>query len=376
MDTGRPRRLTERSRALVFAVAFAIAAAVPATTTAAVIWTLVGTPLVATTGQATTFTLTATNASALDMVGCVRVDTTSVFDVSAAAITNGRPWKTSIGTHQVTAQAIATSGRLGFLQQVVFTVKATPDQAGTSSWSGRAYTDINCGGGALPGIPLVVIVVSGPAPTPAPTPTPTPTPTATPTPTPTPTPTATPAPKPTPTPTPTASLPIPIPTPAPLPSLPLPSLPLASDPLPSAPLPSVSGGPALPTETPAPGVSNAPSASSTTSGQPTPPPSQAPGGIGGLFGPPGGGDGSDPDGPFTVRGGSTTGTGIDIGGSQIGLVGVLTVATPALLLSIPGLILVLAFTAQVVGGMVWIPVIRRGLGQRDRRRPRRFVRRA
>jgi hypothetical protein len=46
----------------------------------------------------------------------------------------------------------------------------------------------------------------------------------------------------------------------------------------------------------------------------------------------------------------------------IGLGGLVVWAVPALVLSVPGLLLVLAVLAQAMGGLLWLPVARRWLG--------------
>jgi hypothetical protein len=51
--------------------------------------------------------------------------------------------------------------------------------------------------------------------------------------------------------------------------------------------------------------------------------------------------------------------------------GSLTWAVPSLVLAVPGLLLVLAVMAQAVGGVLWVPVIRRRIGGFGlKRRPR------
>jgi hypothetical protein len=50
--------------------------------------------------------------------------------------------------------------------------------------------------------------------------------------------------------------------------------------------------------------------------------------------------------------------------SLAGLGGPLVWAVPSLVLTIPGLLLVLAVIAQVAGAAAWIPVVRRFLGAR------------
>jgi hypothetical protein len=246
-----------------------------------------------------------------------------------------------------------------------------------------------------------------PAPTPVPTPIPTPTPTPTPTPAPTPAPTSAPTPAPTPTPTlplptlplPTATLPIPLPTlPLPTPTLPLPTPTL---PAPTATLPPLPGETPTPapsasaseTPTPGPGESGAvppstppgsgssaaPSdAASSGSPQPgsaggSPGPSSEPGSATGGSGG-GGSSGSDPLQGFSVGGGKLAPFGLIDGG--IGVLEGLDWAVPALFLTVPGLLLILAIAAQLFAGVVWLPVARRwlggfGVGKRRKRRRRR-----
>ncbi len=243
----------------------------------------------------------------------------------------------------------------------------------------------------------VSINVSPPVPTPTPVPTPAPTPVPTPPPTPRPTPT--------PTPRPVASLALPtLPLPTlPLPTLPLPTLPLPTLPLPTLPLPTLPSS--SPTPTPTVGPGGSPSASATpspassatassgasprASGDPSsaPGPGGAPtsqrggpgsGGSAGSGGTPGSGGGATPvdTGRFTV---GFSGLGPIDGLVDVDVVGfdaLLEWAVPALLLSVPGLLLLLAVLAQAAGGLLWLPMVRRWLGGfgsagADRRAPRR-----
>jgi hypothetical protein len=181
-----------------------------------------------------------------------------------------------------------------------------------------------------------------------------------------PAPTPTPIPTPTPPPTPTIR---PSPTPTPRPSLPLPSigpLPTIVDPF-RTPTPAPSATPD-PTAQPSPG----PSASPARSAGPSDPAGagtaaggdRGDGGVGGA-GP--GGAAGDPA-PFSVgpAAGSDDGPPIavaDLG--ALGLVGLDSIAdwaVPSLVLGVPGILLIVAVGAQVLGGAVWIPVVRRWLG--------------
>ena len=220
----------------------------------------------------------------------------------------------------------------------------------------------------------VTINVSAPAATPTPPPTPAPTPPPTPAPTPRPTP----PPTPTPTPNPGATLPLPT---LPLPTLPLPTLPLPTIPLPSISLPPLPGASATPTPSIGPGGS--PGASPTA----TPSSSFAPSSSPGSNPSPGSstdpsstpGPGADPSAPI---GGPGSVGGVppgDEGGFTVGFSGFgpidglvdvdvigfdafLQWAVPALVLSVPGLLLLIAVLAQMAGGLLWLPMVRRWLG--------------
>jgi hypothetical protein len=228
----------------------------------------------------------------------------------------------------------------------------------------RTFTYRASDGAATSGIATVSINVKPPAATPAPTPAPTPVPTPAPTPRPTPAPT----PRPTLPPLPTLP-PIPLPT---LPPIPLPTIDL---PLPGGtPTPRPSEPPAvLPSPTPAPGATDGaqtPARSSRPPVDETP----APGSGGGIVvtppdEPPPGGRGTD--GFIVGPAGAGSGSALDIG--DIGLAGfdgVIEWAVPALVLSVPGLLLVLAILAQAAGGLLWLPIVRRWLGGFGLRRRR------
>jgi hypothetical protein len=189
--------------------------------------------------------------------------------------------------------------------------------------------------------------------------------TAAPTPTPDPTPKPTPAPTPVPTPVPT-----PRPTIAPIVTV--------------TPLPSIDLLPTLPTVTPTP----RPSATAAPSRSPAPTPTSkrttdpSGGPAGPIASPPGSGPGS----PDSSRGSAVrslapadatpsftvpTATGI----GDLDLDTSLTLrgfewAIPALVLTVPGILLLLALVAQAVVGILWVPVTRRWLGGDRRRRVR------
>ena len=203
----------------------------------------------------------------------------------------------------------------------------------------------------------VTLTIPAPAP-PPPTPAPPP-----PTPTPPPPPTPTPTPPPPPTPTP------------PLPSLPLPTLPL-----PTLPLPTIRPTlrPSLPPTLPPSQLPTLPPLSTPPPVQPTPSPSAAPGTSGAPIpagpvaspGSPGAPAGGPPLDPFTVGGkpGAPLGGLVNV---EVPTIGGVEWAVPALVLTVPGLLLILAIAIQaLVGGAVWLPFVRRWLGFGLRRRRR------
>jgi hypothetical protein len=203
--------------------------------------------------------------------------------------------------------------------------------------------------------PVMVTITIGPAATPTASPSPAPTASPTPSPVPTAAPTPTPTARPTPrrTPKPTAT-------------------PTATPPATPAP----TGGPgATPAPTPAPGITPAPSdvpeATARPAGQPTagtPAPTTSPTPAGGAVGgpPPGPGSGAE---PYVLP--STRFGAFETLGGDFGAFAGFEWAVPALVLSVPGLLLVLAVAAQAAAAMLWLPLVRRwlgGLGVRRRRR--------
>ena len=287
----------------------------------------------------------------------------------------------------LTAVSIDESGNgsLSVSSNGSFTFKSGGSFVGPRTFTYRASDGV-----ATSATRTVTINVKAPAPTPPPPPPP-PTPAPTPVPTPAPTPRPTPAPTPRPTPTPI----IPLPT-LPLPTLPLPSISIPPLPIPTrTPRPTDTPGPTAtpratgstpsqtptltPTATSSAGTTS-PSPGSTPGAAADPTPTPTPGGAGGpgIAGASGGpgptpGGGFTPDDPeFTVgRSGLDPIDGlIDI--NVVGFDGLIEWAVPAMVLSVPGLLLLLAVLAQAAGGLLWLPVVRRwlggfGLGRRRRR---------
>ena len=210
-----------------------------------------------------------------------------------------------------------------------------------------------------------ITVTAAPVPTstatPKPTSTATPQPTSTATPTPTSTPTSTPAPTSTPGPTPgPTATPTPVPTAGPTATssagggTPAPTG--GGDPTPASSNPT--------TRSPDPGGATGPGVS-------PPPPDQAPpsrqglaaGGPGGPSSRPGTGSGA---GAGTADRFSLTAANfapVDVLGGDFGAFGRFDWAIPAVVLSVPGLLLFLALLTQATVGFVWLPLVRRRLGE-------------
>jgi hypothetical protein len=387
---GRHRTLLLPATAsLVAAVLVAFAASV--TNAASGGWTILALPSALVRTVNTTVTLTATNTSGGSDVGCIQLTLPASFVVNSAAIslaTAGHSWTAdapSGGSGSATVVRVHGVAKKDELTKtgdlVVFTVNVRGTTAGTFSWSPLSYDKFSCSSGAdNANLSVIVAGLATPSPTPAPTPTPTPAPTPTPTPKPTPTPT----PKPTPTPTPTATAtptrtPTPGPTvtprPTPTPNRTAnPSEPVASDPPSDEP---VGSGPA-PSSEPSGSPTAEPSATPTPDetaggGAAVPPGPIGGGGTGGSTGGGGAGGAGTVD-RFTVgdvgdgddgsSGRASTGTTdfTSLTTRLAGFGGLLQWAIPSLVLSVPGLLLLLAVLAQVGSAAVWLPIVRRSLG--------------
>ncbi len=165
-------------------------------------------------------------------------------------------------------------------------------------------------------------------------------------------------PKPPPTPSPTPSLPVPTPTlPVPTPSLPVPT--------PSLPIPT----PSLPPPSPAPTGTPTGSARPSATPDPDATPNASSRGQGGGVAGPGSPGGSDPP----VRVAAADSIPFDpLVDSGTGLAPALVWAVPAATLAIPGLLVLLVVAAQAIGGLAWVPVVRRTLRGGDGSAPRRY----
>jgi hypothetical protein len=376
---GQPRRLIGARfvAAGVLAVAALGHAAAPASALVD-LWTITASPAVIEQGKDANVLFTVTNLGILtDTIGCVEVSIPGSFElkeVKLVQLPSGKHWKTgssggSGSTRTAEYRAEQDSDALVGGQTAVFKVKVKAATAGAFTWTARAWSSRSCDSGEFLAVPLAIVVGPDLTPTPTPAPTPTPTPTPSPSPTPHPTPIASPTPTPRPTPTPIV--------------LPLPSL--GTDPKPTPtprPTPEPSPG-ATPSPTPMPTASEEPAESPS----PTPSSSEAPAPSGRgerpeatpMAAPADPGSGSFGDGGSAGRlrmgretdGSVTGGPEIDVSMAALEGLGSLTWAVPSLVLAVPGLLLVLAVMAQAVGGVLWLPVIRRrigGFGLRARRR--------
>jgi hypothetical protein len=330
------------------ALAGLLAVAAPAGVRAeSLLWTLTASPLAATTGVSTTFSLTATNEDPLSAltgssrIGCVVVTLPANFTVAGSVVTGsnaGGGWHVdAIEGNTVTVHTDSGGDRLRLLEWVRFDITATAWSIGSLAWSARAYQSTNCTGmGALLGVPPIV-VVTGPAVTPTPLPTPTPTPV--PTPTPTPRPTATPI--------------------IPLPSISIPPL---------QPTPAPTARPDAPIATPRPTASpsqepteSARATSEPSSPSPTPTTTPTPDATPASGSAPPGGPGSDP----TIRlaaadpaqGGELALAPLDV------FAGATVFAVPAAALGGPGILILVWVAAQTLGAATWIPAVRRLRGR-------------
>lgn len=330
------------------------------------LWTLTASPLTATTGTSTTFTLTATNADPLEPldssreIGCVVVEVPANFAVEAVSVSaasGGGAWSASRSGNAVRVQASSGGDRLELSEWVRFSVRATPLATGQLAWNSRAYRDVGCSGtGALLGTPPVVVVTGAAAtPTPTPSPVPTPVPTPTPTPVPTPSPTAEPSavssspPTPRPSSGSTASPSAPPssgadPTRAPG-ATPGPSD-SASGASTEGPRPSAGAG-APGSATPTPAGDPSPSSSADAGSGSVQPPAEVPRGELPLWIP---GDAEAADVPISL--------------GAWGLVGSIDIwIVPGLILGVPGMLVVAFVMLQAAGALAWIPVVRRLRGE-------------
>jgi hypothetical protein len=398
VDTAR--RLTSRrrraARAAAPILAVLLTGLLPGMVMAARLWTLIGSPLATAVGVSVAVRLDVQNiggSSGGDELTCVYIDVPTSFSISTVAIVSVKG-QTAPAVHGWQASTSSISGAvrvtfknpaddnplvgLPFADTAVFRITGTPTAAGLMTWTGHAFdkpgsaSGATCGSGTFPTLGVTLSVALPTIPTPTPTPAPTPTPTATPTP----------APTPTPTPTPTSIVPLPPPS--------IPPLPLATPRPTPTPTPRPTDASSPPTTTPPdqskPPLSSAePSPSTPASATPSEPPAPsadtAPilgggsGSAGGSGSTGSGGSGSsgstgvdssvgggpDADGPFRLTAPAVDAFDAAFDPALAGFDG-FAWAVPAVVVGVPGILLILAVLGQATVGLFWLPVVRRRLG--------------
>jgi hypothetical protein len=330
-------------------------------------WSIALSPTTVTAATATPIKATFTNLGGPDgtrELGCVRISLPLTFTISSASVVGkppGSAWSASVGLGMVRISSPSGGDRLPpdgrtSVTAAITVLALTP---GTYTWTANAYRQGDCTDGFSEPISLKVVVDLDilPVPTALPTILPTALPTILPTALPSVLPTLLPTARPTPTPAPTP--------------------PSATTPTPTPTATPRSAGTPLPGETP-PGAGSTPNGSSGGSGassggsggsratpgstanaSPMPSPS-ADAGLAMPAGPTDPSSGGAP--PITLTSGFETPMG---GGFEW--------AVPGLVLSVPGLLIVLlAIGVQLVGAIAWLPIVRRrigafGFGRRVRR---------
>lgn len=318
-------------RCLASALAL-VGVAISATPAAALLlWTLTATPLTATSGVATTFSLTATNLDLLTELGCLEVDLPASFDIvgaSAGSAPNGHGWEAVVFANKVAVHSLSGDGRLELGQAISFTITAVPMEAGAWTWTNHAHRPQDCSSAEEVGTPIEVLVVQGATRTPEPTPAPTPTP--------------------------TPILPIgPLPT---LPPVTLPTLPALPTLRPSTPTPTAV--PTSDTSSPTPRATPVATASSN----------DGPGAQGGTTPPPPASNLDSGSAAPVVRGigereGGPDGPVGEVSLGPLGVIDGITVwAIPGAIVGGPGLLVILWVIFQTGVALAWIPAVRRMRG--------------
>lgn len=335
--------LRRGASALVAIVAVVFGLASPLVTTAATTWQISRSPSSMGSGASTTFHIIFSNLGGpggTDDLGCVKIAIPVGLDVSSATVTGkqaGTTWAASIGgLTTVTIKPSSGGDRLnaGSSDQVETDIVVSGLGLGSLVWTANAFESQNCTTSFND--PVILSILS---PTPVPTPKPTSVPTIAPTPTPRPTASATPTPRPT----------------------------------SATSVPSVDTGPTrtpMPATTPGPsGI--VPSPDPSRSGSPPPPGS-------GTTGPAKGGstgEGSGPTAPGIAPGAAIAMPGVDGLDPQdrsVALAGLMSLSfgnvewlVPGLVLTVPGLLIILMVLLQMVGALAWVPIARRRLGRED-----------
>ena len=365
------RRLTGRFAAFAGGLVALALLVAPVVGAQAFVVSAYPTNLVTNVTTSVTITVTDTGSGKNSDISCVQFGVRSSFTVVSAAVVSvyGETSGTAFDAWQVVwpgasrvtfknpqADYPLVGGQPG-ANQAVFRIRGFATSAGQLTWSVGAHdvpdtsATTTCSGTSSSGSLTFVVADSAPTPTPSPTPTPTPTPTTNPTPTasarPTPSPTRTPSPVPTaspapshtarPSPTPTAMAVPPSPPPPGSPPRDRPTSPPTQRP---SPPPTVQpAGERTPPGTPSPQLVLGTGSDHTGGGQPPQPASGLDGAV------------------------STT--------LQALPGGALAWTYPALITAVPGILVLLAIAAQMLGALAWIPIVRRslsGIGVARRRR--------
>src|SRR4029077_12631955 len=150
----RRPRLPRAARAALATAAIALVV-LPSQVAAALLWTLTASPLTATTGVPTTFTLVGTNGDPLSQIGCIRVTVPSanLQGASIVSVSNGGTRRATVNGTTAWVLSQDPGGRLALLQSVTFRIQATPSAPGAYAWNSNAYTRQDCTGtGSLLGV--------------------------------------------------------------------------------------------------------------------------------------------------------------------------------------------------------------------------------
>lgn len=363
------RRLTGRLTALAGGLVALALLAAPVLGAQSFVVSAYPTELVADATTSITITVTNTGSGKNSDISCVQFAVRSTFKVVAAAIVSVHGARSGAafdawdvvwpGASRVTfkdpqADYPLVGGQPG-ADQAVFRIRGYATGTGQLSWAVGAHdvpdtsSTTTCSGTSSSGSLSFVVVDAAPTPTASPRPTPTPTPTTKPTPRPTPSPTRTPSPVPTASPAPShTAQPSPTPTATAVP----PSPPPPGSPPRDRPTP-------LPTERPSPPPTVQPTSEST------PPATHSPQLVLGT--------GSDHTGNGQPQQLASGLDGAVSNALQALPGGALAWTYPALITAVPGILVLLAIAAQMLGALAWIPIVRRslsGIGVARRRRYR------
>ena len=315
----RARRL-ERLSGLLLAWLAAFAAGTALPVQAAPAWTISASPLTLAANVPTNVTLTVSPGET--DIQCVTVSIPGGFSVVSASVVKARgKWTAVVAGSDPTLVTFSTKSggdRLKDSDQGSFVVRAIATTTTPGAWTATAYHNSSaCNNSVGPPLaPLPPFVITG-GPTPVPTPRPTPKPTPTPTPRVTPRPVVTPTPLPAPTRTPSPTV-----------------------------RPSDAGTP-TPTAKPGAGAGLVPG--------PLPSPSSGTGGR----------SGQRFDFPARLIG---TSVGSISGLGPVSLGAIVRWLVPTFLLTLPGLLIVIAIGAQILTGFTFMQLTRRFLGSARRRR--------